>query len=152
LHPLNSLSVLQIFRVENSAVAFYRRGNHQGIVERRAEAFCHLQGTQVGLKPEPLTRSEGVFLGQYIQAATEDLKQNAVPPPAQSFIAILEAFLAVRSLRTDRGGGLDRYYLENLGMPEGGGLNERQPDPGLVPQTVTEINEKLRRNPEGTSP
>jgi hypothetical protein len=101
---------------------------------------------------QPLTRSEGVFLGQYIQFATEDLKQNAVPPPAHSFLAILEAFLAVRSLRTDRGGGLDRYYLENLGLPEGGGWNERQLDPGLVPQTVAEISEKLRQNPRGTKP
>jgi hypothetical protein len=101
---------------------------------------------------QPLTRSEWVFLGQYIQVATEELKQNAVPPPAQSFIAIFEAFLAVRSLRTDRGGGLDRYYLENLGIPEGGGLNERQLDPELVPQTVAEITEKLKRNPEEKKP
>lgn len=101
---------------------------------------------------QPLTRSEWVFLSQYIQVATQDLKQNAVPPPAQSFMAIFEAFLAVRSLRTDRGGGLDRYYLENLGVPEGGGLNERQLDPELVPHTVAEITEKLRQNPEGKKP
>ena len=94
---------------------------------------------------QPLTRSEWVFLGQYIQVATEDLKQNAVPPPVQSFIAILDAFLAIRSLRTDRGGGLDRYYLENLGVPGGSGLNERQLDPDLVPQTVAEM-----RNSDGT--
>lgn len=97
---------------------------------------------------QPLTRSEWVLLGQYIRVATEDLKQNAVTPPASSFVAILRAFLAVRGLHTERGSGLDRYYLENLGVPQGGGLNERQMDPQLVLQTVAEIAESLERKPQ----
>jgi hypothetical protein len=94
---------------------------------------------------QPLTRSEWVFLTQYIQIATENLNQNAVPPPAPAFISLFEAFLATRSLRTERGGGLDRYYLGNLGVPAGAGFNERQLDPELVPA--------VRREPDrGTSP
>lgn len=101
---------------------------------------------------QPMTRSEWVFVGQYIEIATEDLKENTVPPPMHSFVAILEALLAVRSLRTHRGGGLDRYYLENLGVPEGSAWNDRQLDPELVPQTIAGITEKLRQNPEGRMP
>ncbi len=101
---------------------------------------------------QPLTRSEWIFLGQYVQVATEDLQQNAAPPPAPSLIAILEALLAVRNLRTDRGGGLDRYYLGNLGIPEGGGFNERQLDPELVPHAVTGLVEDLRQNPGARKP
>ncbi len=101
---------------------------------------------------QPLTRPEWVFLGQYIQVATEDLKENAVPPPAPAFVGLLEAFLAVRSLRTERGGGLDRYYLGNLGVPEGVGYNERQLDPDLVPQTVASLINGLRQSPDGSKP
>jgi hypothetical protein len=100
---------------------------------------------------DPLARSEWVFLGQYIQVATEDLSKAAMTPPAASFIALLEAFLGVRSLRTDRGAGLDLYYLGNLGVPEGG-LNERQLDPELVPRTVARLIEEMRQNPGGAKP
>ena len=101
---------------------------------------------------QPLSRSEWVFLSQYVQMATEDLRENSVPPSAQSFVALFEALLAVRGLRTDRGGGLDRYYLENLGMPEGSGFNERQLDPEMVPQTVAGLLEGLRSEPGGSKP
>jgi hypothetical protein len=37
--------------------------------------------------------------------------------------------LAIRGLRADRGIGLDRYYLENLGAPADAAFNERQLDP-----------------------
>lgn len=101
---------------------------------------------------QPLTRSEWVFLGQYVQIAAEDLKENAAPPPAHSFVSIFEAFLAVRSLRTDRGVELDRYYLGNLGGLEGGGFNTRQLDPELVERTVTGLIKGLRENPGGSRP
>ena len=101
---------------------------------------------------QPLARSEWVFLSQYIQVATEDLAQNAAPPPAPSFISLLEGFLAARGLRTDRGVLLDRYYLGNFGVPEGAGFNERQLDPELVPQTVAGLIDGLRKDPEGSKP
>jgi hypothetical protein len=101
---------------------------------------------------QPLTRSEWVFVTQCIQIATENLNKNAVPPPAPAFISLFEAFLAARSLRTERGGGLDRYYLGNLGVPEGAGFNERQLDPELVPQAAGSLIEGLRRNPGESKP
>lgn len=101
---------------------------------------------------QPLTRAELVFLAQYIQVATEELKQNMAPPPATAFVDLLRALLAVRGLRTERGGGLDRYYLENLGAPEGAGINDRQLDPELVPQRVTKVIEELGGNPGGSEP
>ena len=101
---------------------------------------------------QPLARSEWVFLSQYIQVGTEDLTQNAAPPPAPAFISLLQAFLAVRGLRTDRGVLLDRYYLGNFGVPDGAGFNERQLDPELVPQTVAGlIDGTSQQNPAGGS-
>jgi hypothetical protein len=100
----------------------------------------------------PLSRSEWVFVGQYIQTATEDLRESATPPPAHSFIIVFEALLAVRSLRTDRGAGLDRYYLGNLIVPAGSAINERQIDPEMVPQTVAALIEGLRSEPAGSKP
>jgi hypothetical protein len=56
----------------------------------------------------PLSRAEWVFLAQYVQVACEQLLGSTRIPRPHSFVAVLEALLAVRSLRTDRGGGLDR--------------------------------------------
>ena len=100
---------------------------------------------------EAVARSEWVFLSQYIQVATEDLSKVAMTPPAAAFIALLEALLGVRGLRTDRGTGLDLYYLGNLGAPEGG-LNERQLDPELVPRTVARLVAEMRQNPASPKP
>jgi len=101
---------------------------------------------------EPLARAEWVFLSQYIQVAAEDRSETAAAPSAQAFIALLEAFLAVRGLRLERGAGLDRYYLGNLGVPEGAGFNERQLDPELVPLTAARLIQQLREAPEGPKP
>jgi hypothetical protein len=64
-----------------------------------------------------LSRAEWVFLAQYVQVACEELSGTTRLPSPDSLLALLEALLAVRSLRTDRGGGLDRFYLGNLGVP-----------------------------------
>src|ERR1019366_7854854 len=73
---------------------------------------------------QALSRAEWIFLGQYIQIACEALTENPATPGPQSFIVLLEALLAIRRLSAHRGDGLDRYYLENLGMPDGAGFNE----------------------------
>jgi hypothetical protein len=65
---------------------------------------------------------------------------------------LLEAFLAVRALRADRGIGLDRYYLGNLGVPDGASFNERQYDPQLVPQLVGQLVEELRQSSSRPKP
>ncbi len=55
--------------------------------------------------------AEWVFLAQYVQVACEELPGTTGLLSPDSFIALPEALLAVRSLRTDPGGGLDRFYL-----------------------------------------
>ena len=57
-------------------------------------------------RQQPLSRAEWVLLAQYVQIACEELCGTTTIPSADSLIAVLEALLAVRSLRTDRGGGL----------------------------------------------
>jgi hypothetical protein len=61
------------------------------------------------------------------------------------FIAVLEALLAVRSLRTGRGGGLDRFYLGNLDVPVATVFSERQFDPELLPHAIDDLIQGLRQ-------
>jgi hypothetical protein len=90
------------------------------------------------------SRAEWIFLAQYIQVACEQPSGNPRMPAASTLAVLLEALLAVRALRTDRGAGLDRYYLGNLGVPDDAILNERQMDPQLVPQVVASLILGLR--------
>ena len=66
-------------------------------------------------------------------------------PVNNTWALVLDAFLAVRALRTDCGSGLDRYYLSNLGAPDSASFNERQFDPQLVPRAVARLMEFLLR-------
>ena len=94
----------------------------------------------------PLSRAEWIFLAQYIQVACEELSENPAMPSAEAFAILLEALLAVRSLRTDRGAGLDRYYLGNFEVTDPAVFNERQFDPETVPQVVRSLIQELRDN------
>ena len=95
-------------------------------------------------RQQPLSRAEWVLLAQYVQVACEELSGTKTIPSADSFIAVLEALLAVRSLRTDRGSGLDRFYLGNLAVPVATVFSERQFDPELLPQAVGDLIQDLR--------
>ena len=95
------------------------------------------------------SRAEWIFLAQYIQIACEELSENPVMPDPTAFATMLEALLAVRELRTDRGAGLDRYYAGNLGVPDDASFNERQFDPEFVPKLVRNLIRDLR---ESSSP
>src|SRR5580698_7796115 len=64
---------------------------------------------------QDLSRPEWIFLAQYIQIACEEVSENPRMPGPDAYTQLLEALLAVRGLRTDRGIGLDRYYLGNVG-------------------------------------
>jgi hypothetical protein len=101
---------------------------------------------------QPLSRAEWILIGQHVQFATEDVSENPGMPGPAAFIALLEAFLAVRSLRADRGAGLDRYYLGNLGIPDGPALSGRQFDPDLIPHVVARIIDALRQTPPPPKP
>jgi hypothetical protein len=93
------------------------------------------------------SRAEWIFLAQYIQIACEGISENPLMPGRGVFATMLEALLAVRSLRTDRGAGLDRYYAGNLDVPEDASFNERQFDPEFVPKIVGSLIRGLRESP-----
>ena len=101
---------------------------------------------------QDLSRPEWIFLAQYIQIACEEVSENPRMPGPQAYIQLLEALLAVRALRADRGIGIDRYYLGNLGTGDDAVYNERQFDPDLVPQAVQRIIQQLRDEPEPKKP
>jgi hypothetical protein len=100
-----------------------------------------------------LTRAEWIFLAQYVQVACEELSQNPETPSADSFAVLLEALRAIRDLRIERGIGLDRFYLENLGSLEGDSfLNDRQLDPDIVPRVIDKWIQQLRSSPKAARP
>jgi len=86
---------------------------------------------------------------QYIQVACEEARSDPLIPPPEAFAILLEAVLAVRALRGDRGVELDRYYLSNIGASEEASLNDRQLDPDLVPRVTARWLQQLRE--AGTS-
>ena len=100
----------------------------------------------------PLARAEWIFLAKYIRVACEEISENPTMPGHRTLALVLEAFLAVRTLRTDRGIGLDRYYLGNLGVPDGTSFNERQYDPELVPRIAGQLIEELRQSSHRPKP
>ena len=96
---------------------------------------------------QDLSRAEWIFLSQYIQVACEEVSGDAAMPPASSFAMLLEAVLAVRGLRGDRGVELDRYYLGNVGTDNGAAFNDRQLDPDVVPRVIAKLVQQLRETP-----
>jgi len=95
---------------------------------------------------QDLSRAEWIFLAQHVQTGCEELADDPELPRPESFAQVLEAFLAVRTLRRERGVELDRYYLGNLGLAGGAVLRQRQLDPDLVPQTVAVLVRQLRES------
>jgi hypothetical protein len=93
-----------------------------------------------------LSRAEWIFLAQHVQAGCEGLADDPGLPQPESFAQVLEAFMAVRTLRRERGVELDRYYLENLGLAGGAALRQRQLDSDLVPRIVTALIRQLRES------
>ena len=83
----------------------------------------------------PRTRAEWIFMAQYIQVACEELTEDPFAPGPEPMAVLLDALLAVRGLRTDRGGGLDQRRIR-AAFPEGGknpvgaSGHERQLEPG----------------------
>jgi len=93
-----------------------------------------------------LSRAEWIFLSQFAQVACEQLSGDAALPTPAAFGVLLEAVLAVRALRGDRGVELDRYYLGNLGSQEQAAFNDRQLDPDLVPRVTARLLHELRES------
>ncbi|MBN1567412.1 MAG: hypothetical protein JXA73_06170 [Acidobacteria bacterium] len=100
-----------------------------------------------------LSRAEWIFLSQYIQVACEELSENPEMPTSESFAVLLEALLAIRSLRVERGVGLDRFYLENIGFEdESTFFNNRQLDPDIVPRVANKWAQHLRTSSNSRKP
>jgi hypothetical protein len=93
-----------------------------------------------------LSHAEWLFLAQYVQVGCEERAEDPEHPTPESFAQVLEAFLAVRSLRVDRGVELDKYYLGNLGLTDGATLNQRQLDPEVVPKVTGSLILELRQS------
>jgi len=102
---------------------------------------------------QDLSRAEWIFLSQYIQVACEEMTENPEMPAAHSFAVLLEALMAVRGLRVERGIGMDRFYLENLGFEDGESFfNDRQLDPEVVPRVVGKWIQQIRSTARSAKP
>ena len=96
---------------------------------------------------QPRSRAEWIFLAQYIQIACEELTGDPLAPSAESYAVLLESLLAVRGLRTDRGLGLDRYYLGYLA--DTGTWNDRKLDNDVLPEVVGKLVNEVRGSKNG---
>lgn len=101
---------------------------------------------------QDLSRAEWIFLAQYIQVACEEVSGDAAMPTPAAYAVLLEAVLAVRSLRGNRGVELDRYYLGNIGTQEEAAFNDRQIDPDLLPRVTARWVQQLRESPSPPKP
>ena len=101
---------------------------------------------------QDLSRAEWIFLAQYIQVACEEVSGDAAMPTPAAYAVLLEAVLAVRGLRGNRGVELDRYYLGNIGTQEEAAFNDRQIDPDLLPRVTTRWVQQLRESPSPPKP
>ncbi len=99
-----------------------------------------------------LSRAEWTFLAQYIQVACEEVSGDAAMPAPGAYAVLLEAVLAVRALRRNRGVELDRYYAGNIGTQEEAAFNDRQLDPDLVPRVTARWVQQLRECPSSPKP
>jgi hypothetical protein len=99
-----------------------------------------------------LSRAEWIFLAQYIQVACEEISGTCALPGAESFATLIEAWLALRGLRTELGTGLDRYYLGNLGSDDGTVFNERQLDNEVASGVGAKLIRELRESPDAKRP
>lgn len=96
---------------------------------------------------QPRSRAEWILMGQYIQTACEALTGDPLAPGAETYAVLLEALLAVRGLRTDRGAGLDRYYLGNLVDSEA--WNDRKLDADVLPSVIAKLVQEVRASGRG---
>lgn len=99
---------------------------------------------------QPLSLAELVFLSLYIRVACEELSEDPTKPDAASYVAVLEAVLAIRALRTQRGEGVDRWYREAIGAAAWG--EYKDDDPSSVPSLYARVIRQLRESPGSTKP
>lgn len=97
-----------------------------------------------------LSRAEWTVLAQYVQSGCENLTADPQLPSRQSFADVLEAFLAVRSLRLRPAPGKDQYYLGNLsGWSDHGDATVRrgvEADPDIITAVIGRMVQGLRES------
>ncbi len=124
------------------------------LLEQPTEALLRIRHKWVSNLP--LTRAEWTVLAQYAQSGCEELSSDPELPSRESFADVLEAFLAVRSLRLAGAPEMDRYYLGNLsGWTDESDKSPRgavQPHPEVVPAVVRRIMQDLRESPGSARP
>ncbi len=103
-------------------------------------------------RQQGLSHAEWLFLARYVLAGCEGLTEDPERPKSESFAQVLEAFLAVRRLRVDRGVALDRYYVGNLEATNGASLNDRQLDPEMVHSVSVKLIQELRHSEHPSRP
>lgn len=101
---------------------------------------------------QALSRAEWIFLAQYIQLACEGISENPEMPRPNAFAVVLKALMAVRRLRADRGAGLDRYCLGNLGAEDREAFNKRQLDSEARSEMAQKQAQELCEYPRPNKP
>jgi len=83
------------------------------LIENPTEAL--LQIRKKGEAQHILSRAEWILLTHFVQQGLETYSERTPNPvSSESLIAVLDAFLAVYDLRTERTSTRDAYYLSNL--------------------------------------
>jgi len=98
-----------------------------------------------------LTRAEWVVLAHYLQIGCEGTYEDVEAAGPESFAELLEAFQALRALRTGGGEKRDPYYLGNIGPPV---VATRKPlsDSEAVNLSVKQLIRTLREPGSATRP
>ncbi len=91
----------------------------------------------------PLSHAEWLLLAEFVRCGCEEACANPDLPGPNSIAQVLMAFVAVRSLRMERGVELDRYYLGNLRWQS---VNDRKLDPDLVTDVVEQLLLQLQQS------
>ena len=120
-------------------------------MENPTEAL--LQIRRKGEAQHILSRAEWILLAHFVQRGLETHSERTPNPVSnESLIAVLDAFLAVYELRTERASTRDPYYLSNL-PSECRSAKAKGPEtperitPEIVRQTVAETRKRLSDSP-----
>src|SRR5580692_1710195 len=96
-----------------------------------------------------LSRAEWILLSHFVQKGLEAYTERTPNPvSSESLIAVLDAFLAVYELRTERTSTRDSYYADNLPSEcrpakARGSEDPERATPEIVRRTVAETRKRL---------
>ena len=117
------------------------------LMENPSEAL--LQIRKKGEAQHILSRAEWILLAHFVQRGLETYSDRTPNPvSSESLIAVLDAFLAVYELRTERASTRDPYYVSNLPSEcrpakAKGPEESEHATPDIVRRTVAETRKRL---------